>query len=102
MPSSPIVTITLGPDPLHPSLLVITDQLGDLYLQPLPDFIRWERQRSPSALSQLVTGQIQAVKGTLQQAHNFIASTTESASMIAHNARQYADEAIGELKKVIY
>lgn len=40
------------------------------------------------------------MKGTIQQAQNFLSSTTESATVIAQNARQYADEAIGELKKV--
>jgi hypothetical protein len=48
----------------------------------------------------LDVGHFQAVKGGIQQAQNFISSTSESASAIAQNAKQYADEALGELKKV--
>jgi hypothetical protein len=100
LPPSAIATVSLGPDPLKPAIMVVTTIAGDMFVKPMLDFFKWERNRSPSVLSQIVTGNIQAFKGTLQQAQNFISSTSESASAIAQNARQYADEAFGELKKI--
>lgn len=53
---SAIVNVTLGPDPLKPAIICITTLAGDVYVRPLIDFFKWERNRSPSVLSQLVTG----------------------------------------------
>lgn len=100
LPESPIVNIVLGPNPLAPSLITVCTLSGEMYIIPLLDFIRWEKTRTPSALSQLVSAPIQAVKGTIQQAQNFISSTTETATAIAQNARSFADDALGELKKI--
>lgn len=89
MKASPIIHIAIGPDPLHPNIITMTSLDGEIYIQPLVDFIQWERNRIPSTLSQLVTGQLQAVKGLI--------STT---NLMTQNVRQYADEALTELKKV--
>eukprot|EP01035_Chromulina_nebulosa_P019889 gene19889-25844_t len=94
--ASPIISISVGPNPLHPSIITASTLSGDIYIRPLPDFINWERNRNPSVLSQIVSGHIQAVKGTIQQAHNYISSTTDT---IAQNARQYADEQLKKINK---
>ena len=62
-----IICVRAGPSPETPSLLCITSACGALYVRPLPDFVRWERTRIPSALSQLVNAPIQAVRGTILQ-----------------------------------
>ena len=95
-----ILCVQLGPDPTHPAIVVVSDSNGDIFLRPLPDFIRWERNRSPSALAQFVSVPMQAVRGTIQQAQNLGAWTSEQAESIAQNARSLADDALGELKKV--
>jgi len=105
-PEAPIVNITIGPNSLAPSLVVITTLSGEIYMLPLLDFIKWEKIRTPSALSQLLVSAsaalpLQAVKGTIQQAQNFISSTSETASAIAANARLLADDALGELKNKV-
>lgn len=97
---APIVSVIVGPDPCHPALMCISTSGGELFLRPLPDFLKWERNRAPSALAQLVSRPLQAVKGTLQQAQNLGVWTTEQAESLAQNARLFADDAIGELKKV--
>ena len=74
--------------------------MGELYFKPLPDFIRWEKTRLPSALSQIVNAPLQAVRGTLQQATSFGAWTSEQAGALATNAKSFADETITELSKV--
>ena len=62
-----IICVRVGPSPDTPSLLCVTSAHGALYVRPLPDFVRWERTRIPSALSQLVNVPIQAVRGTILQ-----------------------------------
>lgn len=95
---SPILAIALGPNRGAPSLLVVSTESGAVYFKALPDFVRWEKQRQPSTLSQLVnSAPLQAVKGTLLQAQNW---TQETAGVIAQNARSFADEAVSELKRV--
>ena len=61
----------------------------------MPDFIKWEKNRSPSAFAQLASVPLQAVKGTLLQA-------AETAGVFAQNARSLADDAMTELKKVSF
>jgi hypothetical protein len=71
-----------------------------LFFKALPDFVRWERTRCPTALQQLVQAPLQAVRGTIHKAQNIGAWTTEQAGTLAQNAKLFADDAIGELKKV--
>lgn len=61
-----ILCVRAGPSPDTPSVLCISAASGALYVRPLPDFVRWERTRIPSALSQLVNAPIQAVRGSIQ------------------------------------
>jgi hypothetical protein len=97
--SSPVLTVTIGPNRAFPALIVVTTISGCIFFKALPDFVKWERGRSPSALAQLASVPLQAVRGSLQQAHNW---TAETAGVLAQNARVLADDAIGELKKVFY
>eukprot|EP00981_Chlorochromonas_danica_P010525 scaffold3255_cov191-Ochromonas_danica.AAC.12 len=98
IPPSSIIAIAVGPNRCAPSMLSLSSESGAVYFKAFPDFVRWEKQRQPSALVQLVnSAPLQAVKGTLLQAHNW---TQETAGVIAQNARSLADEAVSELKKL--
>lgn len=92
-----IISISVGPNRSSPAVICATTEAGNVYFKALPDFIKWERNRSPSALAQLASVPLQAVKGTLIQAQNW---TAETAGVFAQNARSLADEALTELKKV--
>jgi hypothetical protein len=95
---SAIISVTVGPDPSTPAVIVATTVNGDICVQPLPDYISWERVRTPTALQQLVHGPMgQAVTRTIQQAQNIQAWTSEQAESIAQNARDMANDT---LKKV--
>jgi hypothetical protein len=94
-----IIAITVGPDKLAPAVVCFSTEAGNLFVKALPDFIRWEKNRAPSALAQLATVPLQAVKGTLIQAQNW---TAETAGVFAQNARSLADDALSELKKVLF
>ena len=97
---SAIICVKVGPHELHPAVICASTSMGELYFKPLPDFIRWEKTRLPSALSQIVNAPLQAVRGTLQQATSFGAWTSEQAGALATNAKSFADETITELSKV--
>ena len=75
-----ILCVRAGPSPETPSVLCISAASGALYIRPLPDFVRWERTRIPSALSQLVNAPIQAVRGTIQHV-----SDTRLPSFVCHS-----------------
>lgn len=96
---SAVVCIKVGPNPDRPTLLVISCQSGDTYLRALPDFVRWEKNRNPSALAQLVSAPLEVVRGTLHSAHQLSQQIQTNAHNIATNARSIADDAISELKK---
>lgn len=97
---SPVIAVAVGPNAAFPALICVTTAAGDVFLKALPDFVKWERFRSPSALAQLANVPLQAVRGTIQQAQNIHVWTTETAGVIAQNARNFADDALEELKKV--
>lgn len=94
---SPVISISLGPNRASPTVVCVMTEAGHLYLKALPDFVRWERVRTPSTLQQLASVPMQAVKGTLMQAQNW---TAETAGVLVQNARSLADDALGELRKV--
>eukprot|EP01038_Epipyxis_sp_PR26KG_P005336 gene5336-7405_t len=93
---SPIISVNVGPNKSAPSLIIITTESGNIFLKALPDFIRWEKQRSPSTLAQLANVPIQVVK---QHAANLSVWTSETAGVIASNAKSFADDALEEFKK---
>jgi hypothetical protein len=95
--ASPVISVAFGPSRGAPAVICVMTEAGHLYLKALPDFVRWERVRMPSTLQQLASVPMQAVKGTLMQAQNW---TTETAGVLAQNARSLADDAMGELRKV--
>ena len=94
---SPILSVSIGPNKAMPSVIVVVTESGRIYIQALPDFIRWERVRMPTALQQLASVPMQAVKGTLMHAQNW---TTETAGVLAQNARSLADDALLQLRTV--
>jgi len=93
---SPIISVSWGPHRDRPSIMCITTESGILYFKAFPDFIKWERNRTPTTLQQLTNVPIQAVKGTIIQAQNW---TAETAGVLAQNARILADDALTGLKK---
>lgn len=99
-PAAAILCVQLGPNPSAPAVLCASTAMGAIYFRAFPDFIKWERTRTPSALAQFVQAPLQAVRGTIQQAQNLGAWTSEQAGALAQNARSFADDALGELKKV--
>lgn len=97
--ASAVINVSIGPNRAMPAVICVITESGRIYVKALPDFVKWERTRTPSALQQLASVPLQAVKGTLMQAQNW---TTETAGVLAQNARALADDALGELKKVQY
>jgi hypothetical protein len=95
-PGSPIISVALGPDPLCPVLMTVTAQCGAVYLQPLADFVKWERNREPN----IVATTIAVVKESLQSAQSLIASTGETAVSMATSARSMAIEEWKRLEKL--
>ena len=95
--NSPVVAIAVGPNRFAPAIVCISTEAGNVYFKAMPDFIKWEKNRSPSAFAQLASVPLQAVKGTLIQAQNW---TAETAGVFAQNAKTFADDAMTELKKV--
>lgn len=96
---SPVLCVKVGPSLERPTLLAVSCQSGDLYLRALPDFVKWERQRSPSALVQLVERPLEVVRGTIQQAHQIGTTIHANVQGLATNASRLADDAMTELKK---
>lgn len=90
--NSPIISISLGPSSNFPVVIIISTEKGNLYFKPLPDFLKWERQKNISALTQLASVPLEAVKETFLQA-------SEAAGSIAINTRIIVDEAINEFSK---
>jgi len=95
--ASAVISVSIGPNHSAPTVICVVTESGRMYLQPLPDFVRWERIRTPSALQQLASVPLQAVKGTILQAQNW---TAETAGVFVQNARSLADDALGELRKM--
>jgi hypothetical protein len=96
--NSAVIAISLGPNRFAPAVVCISTEAGNVFIKAMPDFIKWEKNRSPSAFAQLASVPLQAVKGTLIQAQNW---TAETAGVFAQNAKTFADDAISELKKVL-
>ena len=90
-----VLCVRLGPSPEAPALICVSDASGALYLRPLPDFVRWERTRVPSALSALVSAPMAAVRGTIMQAQTIAA---EAAGVLAENAKSFMAEKLTKSK----
>jgi hypothetical protein len=91
---SAIVSVSVGPDPSCPALLVATTASQEVFVQPLPDFVSWEKVRTPSTLQALAAGPLRAVNRTLQQAHNIGAWGAEQAENLADKASQIAQDTL--------
>lgn len=87
-----ILNITFGPAADFPSMFSVTSFSGALYLKVLPDFITWERNRSPSAFLQLANAPLQAFRGTLQQAQTWTSDTAFNLKSLASDAMEEAQE----------
>ena len=82
--------VAVGPNARRPSIIVATTASGAIYVRALPDYIKWEKTRAVSALSQFVSGPMQAVKGTIMQA-------SDAAGALATNAKSFAGEALAKV-----
>ena len=100
MQASPIVHVKAGPNAERPAILIISTQAGTVYLRPLPDFVKWERDCNPSAFSQLVSVPLEAVRGTIQSAHSTVTQLQANAQTMAANASRLADDAVSEFKRL--
>jgi hypothetical protein len=98
--ASPIVHVKPGPNAERPAILVISTQAGTVYLRPLPDFVKWERESNPSAFLQLVSAPLEAVRGTIQSAHSTVTQLQANAQTMAANASRLADDAVSEFKRL--
>ena len=90
-----IICVRLGPNPEAPALIIVSSANGALYLRPLPDFVKWERTRVPSALTALVSAPMAAVRGTIMQAQTIAA---EAAGVLAENAKTFVTEKLTKSK----
>ena len=86
-----IVCVKFGPTPETPAIICVSSASGAVFIRPLPDFVKWEKVRMPSALAQLVGAPMQAVRGGLMQAHNI---ASEAAVVIAENAKNFVAEKV--------
>lgn len=86
---SAIVSIRVGPNSQCPAIIVIACNNGAVYIKTLPDFIRWERNRTHSFLAKMVTAPAQVLNNGLQIAQNAVAWTKST-----------IDDVTEELKKI--
>jgi len=84
--SSSVLCARLGPNPKCPAVLVISCVSG-IFVKALPDFMAFERQRSPTALQQLVSVPLQTVRNTIQHAQNLGSTISENAGGDVHNLK---------------
>jgi hypothetical protein len=91
--------VRLGPNPEAPAVICVSAASGALYLRPLPDFVKWERTRVPSALTALVSAPMAAVRGTIMQAQTIAA---EAAGVLAENAKTFVAEKLTKSKVLKY
>ena len=77
MMSSPIICVRCGPNPAAPAVITMSTASGALYFRPLPDFISWERNRSPSLVARIVSAPTQVVKDVQNHVQN-LADWTKS------------------------
>jgi hypothetical protein len=94
---SAVLCARLGPDSALPAVLVVTTASGGFYVCALPDFAKWDRSRSQSALSQLVQAPLAAVRGSLQQAQHLSLLASDGAGQLAQNAKSMADDAFAKV-----
>ena len=73
------------------SVISVTSMSGNMFLKALPDFVRFERERTSTSFQKLVSHPMQTVQ---QHAQNI--------SDAAGSLKITIDEAIGELKKVLF
>lgn len=92
-----VLSVRVGPDLNNPTMVCVSTSSGSLYVRALPDFIRWDKTRMQSTLSQIVNAPIQAVRGTLQQAQHLGAVATDAAGVLASNAKSFADETFAKV-----
>lgn len=97
VPASPILHVNIGPNKDAPILITCTTLSGEIYVKPLPDFISVEKNKGVTTLAQLVSAPMTQISKTTTQVASW---TQDTAGVFAQNAKQMADDAMGELKKV--
>jgi hypothetical protein len=95
-----VLCVKVGPDARFPALLTVATQGGELYVKSLPDYIRWEKINSPSALSQVVNAPIKAVRTALQNASTLTSTIGENAGVLAHNVKGSVEDALGSVGNI--
>lgn len=98
--NSTVLSAKVGPDARFPAMLTVATQGGELYVKSLPDFIRWEKINSPSALSQVVNAPIKAVRTALQNASTLSSTIGENAGVLAHNVKGSMEDALGSVGNI--
>ena len=89
-----VLDVCFGPDPLYPSIFAIASISGAVYLKAMPDFIAWERIRTPSVMEKLANAPLQAFRGTIQHAQTSLADT-------AFNIKSFATDAMEEATEIV-
>ena len=72
---------------------MVTSLSSAVYIKALPDFITWEKRRSPSTLLQIANAPLQAFRGTIQNAQTWTSDT-------AFNLKSFASDAIEEAQEL--
>jgi len=98
--SSAVLCVRVGPDARRPAMLTVSTLGGELFVKSLPDYIRWEKINSPSALSQVVNAPIKAVRTALQNASTLTSTISENAGVLAHNVKGSVEDALGSVGSI--
>ena len=89
-----VLDICFGPNPLFPSLFATASISGAVYVKALPDFIAWERIRTPSVMEKIANAPLQAFRGTIQHAQTSLADTAFNLKSLASDAMEEATELV--------
>jgi len=95
-----VLCVRVGPDARRPAMLTVSTLGGELYVKSLPDYIRWEKANSPSALAQVVNAPIKAVRTALQNASTLSSTISENAGVLAHNVKGSVEDALGSVGSI--
>ena len=87
-----ILCVKVGPNVERPAVMCISNASGAIFIRALPDYVRWERTRVSSPLSQILSVPANVVR----QAQ---AWTSDTAGALLVNAKTMSDEALKRINK---
>jgi len=93
-----ILNISVGPDPIRPTLIIICAQSGATYVKALPDFIAWTKAKLPASLLQLASAPFEAIRG---QAQAWTSEIKSFATDAMEEAQAFAQKVIILFQNVI-